>query len=194
MTLAVEHLTWPEALWLITAATGLFFAVLELKEARADRRQAERLHNGLRTARIVVANGYVYRNRIRVGIFAWWLLLGLFFGFLDPPEVPRLAGLLGFIATAMAWALIGAQEGAERRSLREIVASYERMAETDAAAETIEQRAAIVAAQLEIVAQEAALRLRTLAAPAERGMAVDQKRSADAAERAADSLERAEGP
>lgn len=189
MTFDVANLNPVELVWLIVAAVGLFFATTNLRQSELDRDRAEDVRNGLRDARIVVAAGYVYRNRIRVAIFVWWVFLGVLFGFFDPPDVPRIAGLLGLIATALGFALVGAQESVERRALAAIISRQRTVDATDAAADTVERRAAVVAANLEIVAQEAALRLRQIAREGEGTMAVDQKRSADAAERTADSLE-----
>ena len=117
-----------------------------------------------------MADGYVFRNRIRVGIFAWWLLLGVMFGFFDPPSIPRIGGLLGLIVTAAGFAFKGIQEAQERRTLARLVAHQEAVDEVGTAANTIKQKAAIAAAQLETVAQEAALRLRQLAREEEHGV------------------------
>ena len=185
----LAHFTWVEVVWSLVALLGLLFAWSELQEAKQDREQAETVQNGLREARMVVSDGYVLRNRVKVGIFSWWLLLGLMFGLFEVPEVPRIGGLLGLVVTAAGISLISGQQATERRTLRAIVARYQQQDTVGAAADTIEHRAAIVAAQLEIVAQEAALKLRQLARDAGDGMAVDQRRSADAAERTADAAE-----
>lgn len=186
----LANLNWVEAIWLVVSITGLVSAWLELREAKRDRERAEEVTNGLREARLIVANGYVYRNRIRVGIFSWWVFLGFLFGFFDPPEAPRIAGLLGLLVTAAGFALKGVQEATERRTLAGIIARQLYMDTTGVAADKIKEAAALAAAQLEIVAQEAALRLRQLARAGENDMAADQRRSADAAERTADSNER----
>jgi hypothetical protein len=186
----IRHLNWVEAVWIGIALIGLYYGWTNLQQAKADRIKAEDVHNGLRAPRIVVANGYVYRNRIRVSLFVWWLALGMLFGFWDPPSLPRTAGLLGLIVTAAGFAFIGAQEASERRTLQKLIRRREEEDQVDIAAETIQQRAAVVAARLEIVAQEAAIRLREIAHTNDHEMAADQKRSAVAGERTANAAER----
>lgn len=155
----IANLTVTEGLWLGVALVGLYFAWENLRESRLDRLDAEKARNGLRAARVVVANGYVFRNRIRLGIFAWWSYLGVMYGLFDPPEIPRLAGLLGLIATAMGWTVIGFQETHERRALRRIITLQESVHEETDAATKITRKAEITAARLEQTAQNTAERL-----------------------------------
>lgn len=189
MTPDLANFSWVEVVWLLVSLLGLAFAWSELRESTSDRERAEEVQNGLRDARLVVSNGYVLRNRVTVAIFAWWALLGVMFGLFELPEVPRIGGLLGLVVTAAGIALMSGQQSAERRTLRAIVARQAKYSLVSTAEDKIERRAAVVAAQLEVVAQEAALSLRQLAREGGVGMAVDQRRSADAAERTADAAE-----
>lgn len=119
--MTLSHLTPITLIWLIAALLGLYFAVANLRESLLDRKDAALIANGQRQARMVVTNGYVFRNWVRVAIFAWWTLLGIGYGFFDLSDLPRLAGTLGLIATAFGWTAIGAQESAERRELAALV-------------------------------------------------------------------------
>jgi hypothetical protein len=110
-----------EAVWLVIAAVGLWFSVVNLQAARGDLKAARLVHNFRRTTRLVIAEGALVRNRIRVGIFVWWLLLGIGFGFFELPEAPRIAGLLGLLATAAGLAFTGIQEVHERGEVAELL-------------------------------------------------------------------------
>lgn len=108
-------------IWILSALLGLYFAVVNLRESLLDRKDAAQTEDGLRQARMVVTNGYVFRNSMRVAIFAWWTVLGIGFALIDLADVPRLGGALGLIVTSIGWTAIGAQESAERRSLAAVV-------------------------------------------------------------------------
>lgn len=122
MDFAFENLSLVEAVWLVSAVLGLAFGWVNLRQSKADAEEAERVKNGLRDARMIVASGFVFRNWVRVIIFGWWTLLGVGFGFFNLPDIPRIGGLLGLMATAVGWTLIGVQETAERRELTNVIA------------------------------------------------------------------------
>lgn len=114
-------------IWLISALFGLYFAVNNLRASLQDREEASLTDDELRAARMVVTNGYVFRNWMRTAIFAWWTVLGVGFGFFDLSDVPRLGGALGLVATAIGWTVIGAQESTERRRISTLAAKAARI-------------------------------------------------------------------
>jgi hypothetical protein len=120
--LILAELSIIELAWLIIATVGLVFAVLNLASARSDLVAARLVLNYRRDTRLVLASGAVQRNWIRVGVFAWWVLLGIGFGFFDLPDIPRIGGLLGLVGTAAGLAYTGIHEANERREVANLLA------------------------------------------------------------------------
>lgn len=120
-TFNLSNFTPITAIWLLASALALYFAAVNLSEARRDLREAERVSDALTEQRLVVAHGAVFRNWIRFATFMWWVTLGLGFGLFDLPDIPRLAGVLGLLVTAFGQSVIGARETLERRELKALV-------------------------------------------------------------------------
>lgn len=120
--MSTDHLTPTTATWLVFALLGLFFAILNLQSSRHDVRATILVKNYRRPTRLLIATGAVHRNWIKLLVFAWWVFLGVLFGFFDPPEVVGLGAVLGLIGTVLGMAYVGYHEGNERRVLAELLA------------------------------------------------------------------------
>ncbi len=107
-----------ETAWMVIALAGLLYSLRNLGEANADHEDSRNMTNGRRAVRLIVSGGAVFRNRLRVAVFAVWVLIGLYFLVVDLFEaaafVPRIGGFTGLIATAIAHVLLAAQEARER--------------------------------------------------------------------------------
>lgn len=114
--------------WLLASLFGLVFWIINLRVALDDQKAARLIVNFRREARMIVVNGAVFRNRIRVAVFAWWSLLGIAFGFFKLPQILGLAGVLGLIATVLGLSVTGYQEARERRRLDAILRTEMRRA------------------------------------------------------------------
>jgi hypothetical protein len=111
-----------EAVWLLISVIGLIFGIVNLRSAYSDQAAARLVKNYRHETRLLLAAGAIQRTWVRVGVFAWWTLLGIGFGFFDLPDVPRVGGLLGLIVTAAGLAANGIQEARERGEVAEMLA------------------------------------------------------------------------
>jgi hypothetical protein len=120
----IAELTPVEAAWLVISVVGLIFAVINLVSAKGDLTASHLVRNYRRPTRLVLAAGAVHRNWVRVGVFAWWTLLGIMFGFFDlsAANVPRIGGLLGLVVTAAGMAWTGFHETRERHEVAALLA------------------------------------------------------------------------
>ena len=120
--MSLDNMTPTTGTWLVVSVIALFFHILNLQASRADVRASRLVQNYRRPTRLLIATGAVHRNLVKVGVFAWWVLLGAGFGFFDVPTPLGFVGLMGLVVTAGAMAYIGFHETRERHQMAELLA------------------------------------------------------------------------
>ena len=120
--MSLDNLTLTTGGWLVVSVIALFFHILNLQAARSDVRASNLVQNYRRPTRLVIANGAVHRNWVKVGVFTWWTFLGVLFGLFDPPRLIGFAGLMGLVVTAAAMGYIGFHETRERSVMADLLA------------------------------------------------------------------------
>lgn len=119
----IEQLTAIELIWLLVSLAGLGYAYKNLRTAKGDVQASLLIENFRRETRLTMARGVVFRQRIEVAVFAWWVLLGIAFGFFELPPILGLAGVLGLIGTASLLAFSGFHEARWRERMADLLSA-----------------------------------------------------------------------